>query len=115
MGVIKTALEIALEKTENIKSDKSSIDQFDAKQQGKKLANAFLAGETDLTAAIKKTPASQLDSLKQGVFDVLITQIALPAGKEDEQRLEKAGKGLETIINNKQFKNWFKQLVGHLS
>jgi hypothetical protein len=111
MGVIKTALEIALEKTENIKSDKSSIDQFDAKQQGKKLANAFLAGEADIAAEIKKTGASQLDSLKQGIFDVLITQIALPVVKEDERRLEKAGKGLEIIIKNKQFSDLHQQLT----
>jgi hypothetical protein len=111
MGVIKTALEIALEKTENIKSDKSSIDQFDAKQQGKKLANAFLAGEADLAAEIKKTIVSQLDSLKQGVFDVLITQIALPVVNEDEERLEKTGKGLEILINNKQFSVFYQQLT----
>ena len=42
MGKIKSALELALERTESIKGDRSSIDQFEAKQRGKKLANAFL-------------------------------------------------------------------------
>ncbi len=115
MGIIKTALEIALEKTEDVKSGRSNIDQYEAKQRGKKLANAFLAGEKDLTEEIKNTPSEQQGSLKQGVFDVLISQINMPAVKEDEKRIELAGKGLQTIINNKQFNILFQQFMQILS
>jgi hypothetical protein len=111
MGEIKTALEIALERTENVKSDKSGIDQFEMKKRGKKLANAFLEGGLDLADELKKTPADRRESLKQGIFDVLITQIVLPAGKEDEKRIELVGKGLAAVINNSQFSAMFKQLV----
>jgi len=111
MGEIKTALEIALERTENVKSDKSGIDQFEMKKRGKKLAGAFLEGEVDLADEIKKTEAGKRESLKQGIFDVLITQIALPAGKEDEKRVELVGKGLAAVINNSQFSAMYKQLV----
>jgi len=115
MGIIKTALEIALEKTEEVKSDKSSIDQFEAKQRGKKLANVFLAGEKDLTEEINNTPLEQQESLKQGIFDVLLSQISLPAVKEDEKRIELAGKGLQSVINNKQFNVLFQQLMQIIS
>jgi len=111
MGVIKTALEIALEKTEQVKSDKSSIGQFEAKQRGKKLANAFLSGEVDLSSEIKSAGAGERESLKQGIFDVLITQIALPVGKDDEKRIEKVGKGLSAVISSKEFPEMYKQLV----
>jgi len=111
MGEIKTALEIALERTETVKSDKSGIDQYEIKKRGKKLANAFLEGEGDLADEIKKTPSDKRESLKQGIFDVLITQIVLPAGKEDEKRIEQVGKGLAAVINNSQFSAMFKQLV----
>ena len=111
MGEIKTALEIALERTETVKSDKSGIDQYEIKKRGKKLANAFLEGEGDLADEIKKTEAGKRESLKQGIFDVLITQITLPAGKEDEKRIEQVGKGLAAVINNSQFSAMFKQLV----
>jgi len=116
MGVIKTALEIAIEKTENVKSDKSGIDQFKAKQQGKKLANAFLSGEEDLSVKslveeINKTPGEQKESLKQGIFDILLSQIALPAGQEDEKRIGKIGEGLQAIIKNKQFNALYEQLA----
>jgi hypothetical protein len=115
MGVIKTALEIALERTENVKSDKTSIEQFEAKQRGKKLANAFLDGEADLADEIKKTKAPQREILKQGIFDVLVSQISLPAGKDDEKRIELAGKGLQAVIKNNSFSAMFKQLTGVFS
>ena len=116
MGVIKTALEIALEKTENVKSDKSGIDQFKAKQHGKKLANAFLSGEEDMSVKsfvekINNTPGEQKESLKQGIFDILISQIILPAEQEDEKRFGKIGEGLKAIINNKQFNALYEQLA----
>jgi len=115
MGVIKTALEIALERTEKVIGDKSGIEKFNAKQRGKKLANDFLAGEQmsvqDLVGEINKTPGEQKESLKQGIFDVLISQIALPANKEDEKRIEKTGKGLQAVINSKQFNVLCQQLT----
>jgi len=111
MGVIKTALEIALEKTETVKGDKSSIEQYEAKQKGKKLANSYLTGDIDLADEIKKTSAAVKSSLKQGIFDVFITQIGLPAAKEDEAKIEKLGKGLAVIIKNNEFQAMYKQLT----
>ena len=111
MGVIKTALEIALEKTDSVKGDKSSIDQFEAKQRGKQAANAFLTGELELIDEIKSTSDGQLESLKQGIFDVLVSQIALPGARDDEKRIEKAGKGLEIVINDGNFSILFRQLT----
>ncbi|MCL2719754.1 MAG: hypothetical protein FWD47_00250 [Treponema sp.] len=117
MGVIKTALEIALEKTESVKSDKSSIGLFEAKQRGKKLANTFLEGDVNLIDELKKTPVTDKESLIQGIFDVLITQIALPSGEDDEKKIEKLGKGLEILIQSKdskksnEFSAMYKQLT----
>ena len=111
MGVIKTALEIALEKTETLKSDKNGIDLFEAKQRGKKTANAFLAGKVNLDEEIKNTAEGQRESLKQGIFDVLLSQIALPTDKNDEKKLETLGKGLGIIINNSRFSILFRQLA----
>jgi len=111
MGEIKTALEIALEKTGGVKSDKAGISQFEVKKRGKKLANAFLEGEIDLAAEIKKTPAQDRESLKQGIFDVLVTKIALPSAKEDEIRIEKLGKGLSLVIKSGEFNEMYRQLT----
>jgi hypothetical protein len=116
MGRIKSALEIALERTETVKSDKTSINLFEAKQRGKKLANEFLADpKINLEEEFKKTPKDQLSSLKQGLFDVLVSQLALPATPDDEKRIENAGKGLQLVINNSRFTALYKQLVQMLA
>jgi len=110
MGKIKSALEIALERTESVKSDKDSIGLFDAKQKGKKLANEFLDGDVkSLEEEIKKEAGSAQKNLKQGIFDVLISRITLPAAKDDLKRIEAAGQGLATIIGNKHFGEMIKQ------
>jgi len=112
MGVIKTALEIALERTEAVKGDKQGLDQYEVKKRGKKLANAFLDGDADIVSEIKKTPERDRDNLKQGIFDVLIAQIALPAADSDEKRIERLGKGLAAVINSNEFSEMYKQLTG---
>ncbi|MFP3043446.1 hypothetical protein LQZ19_16655 [Treponema primitia] len=116
MSRIKSALELALERTESVKSDKGSIDQFEAKQRGKKLANAFLENPKDgLEGELKKAPKEQLGALKQGIFDVLIAQVTLPVTKDDEKRIETAGKGLQVVIGDSRFGALYKQFLQALS
>jgi hypothetical protein len=112
MGRIKSALEIALERTETVKTDKASIGLYEAKQQGKRLANAFLANPSQkLEDELKKYPKEQQESLKQGIFDVLLPQIALPAVVEDLQRVETAGKGLSALITSGRFAAMYKEFL----
>ncbi|MDR2103699.1 MAG: hypothetical protein LBP42_06325 [Treponema sp.] len=116
MGRIKSALEIAMERTESVKSDRAGIDLFEAKQQGKRLANEFLENQkTSLEEFIKKTPKEQRVSLKQGIFDVLVSRITLPLSPDDTKRLETVGKGLQTIIGDSRFAALYKQLLQALS
>ena len=104
MGKIKSALEIALERTESVKSDKESIELFEAKQKGKKLANEFLDGAVkSLEDEIKKEAPGAQEHLKQGIFDVLISRITLPAAKDDLKRIDAAGQGLNFVIGNNRF------------
>jgi hypothetical protein len=116
MGRIKSALEIALERTESVKSDKAGIEQFEAKQRGKKLANEFLDSPgKNLEEELKKTPKDQLESLRQGIFDVLVSQINLPLTAEDQKRVETAGKGLQAVIGSGRFTALFKQFTQAVS
>jgi hypothetical protein len=115
MGKIKSALEIALERTETVKGDKSSIDQFEAKQQGKRLANAFLEDGAGFADELKKAPPDRQKSLKQGIFEVLISQISLPVTQEDVKRVEAAGNGLQAVIGDSRFAAICKQLSRALS
>jgi len=122
MGRIKSALEIALERTESVKTDKASIGQFEARQQGKRLANAFLADPSkSLEDGLKECPKEQRESLKQGIFDVLAPQITLPVTAEDLPRVEAVGKGLRVLIDDApskeggRFAAMYKQLLQVLS
>jgi len=116
MGRIKSALEIALERTESIKTDKASIGLFEAKQEGKRIANAFLEDPSkNLEDELKKHPKDQQKSLKQGIFDALAPQMSLPAGKEDLLRIEAVGKGLSLLIKDGRFATMYKQLAQLLS
>ena len=117
MGRIKSALEIAMEKTENVKGDKTSIGLFEAKQRGKKLANQYLAGDLpSIESEIKKAPSpEEQNAVKQGCFEVFVTQITLPAIPEDIKRLEAVGKGLSSIISNKHFSMLYQQFMGAVS
>jgi hypothetical protein len=112
MGRIKSALEIALERTESVKGDKKTIDQFAARQQGKKLANAFLAGEDrSLESEIRKADRETRPAFRQGMFEALIAQVALPITEDDQKRIEAAGKGLEAVIADGRFKPLYKQFL----
>jgi hypothetical protein len=116
MGRIKSALEIALERTESVQGDKTSIELFEIKQRGKRLANEFLEGtKASLGDEIKKIPPEQQESLKQGIFDVLLSQIVLPLSEDDLKRLEAIGKGLSLVIGNSHFSALYKQFTVAIS
>ncbi|MDR2786048.1 MAG: hypothetical protein LBB83_09065 [Treponema sp.] len=120
MGRIKSALEIAMERTETVKGDKGSIDLFEAKQRGKRLANEFLESAAggnvvSLEQEVKKTSAEQQGAFRQGIFDVLLSQITLPLSPEDEKRIEAAGKGLQAVIGDGKFTALCKQLNQYIS
>ena len=120
MGRIKSALEIALERTESVKTDKASIGLYEAKQQGKRLANAFLAAvgagpSINLENELKKHPKDQWDGLKEGIFEALVPKITLPANAEDIPRIEAVGKGLQFLIKDSRFTALYQQLVQALT
>jgi hypothetical protein len=117
MGRIKSALEIAMERTESVKGDKSTINAYDAKQRGKKLANQYLAGElSSIDGEFKKAASKEeRNSLKQGCFEIFVSQITLPAAPDDIKRLEAIGKGLAVIIEDKRFSTLYQQLMQAVS
>jgi len=106
-----------MEKTENVKGDKATIGLFEAKQQGKRLANQYLAGElSSIEEEFKKAAsAEERNALKEGSFEVFVSQITLPALPEDLKRLEAVGTGLAAIVEDKQFPALYKQLLEAVS
>jgi hypothetical protein len=113
MGKIKSALELALERTEDIQGDKSSLEQYDARQRGKKLANEYLEGNAASLAALetelKKMPAALKDAVTRGLSEVFLARIALPQDEAALKRLEVLGRGLQIIIHDTRFPSLWKQ------
>ena len=116
MARIKSAIEIALERTESVKGDKAGVELFEAKREGKKLAGAFLESPADhpLEPAFKKIPKDKVGAVRRGAREVLLSQISLPYAKDDLKRLETVGSGLAAVIADKKFNLLFQQLAAAL-
>ncbi len=117
MAHIKSALELALERTEGVKSDKDSIKQYDLKRDGKRLAGLFLENPEgkSLEGELKKYPKQDQATVRRGIFDILIAQVSLPNVKEDLKRIETVGKGLQAILADKRFGQLYAQLTQMLN
>jgi hypothetical protein len=118
MGDIKSALELALERTADIQSDRTKLHEHEALQKGKRLASKFLHPEpdseeeqVDLKEELKGVKKEDIKLVRQGVFDVILSNITLPHEEIKEDLLGRAAKGLEILLNNrKQIDYVFKQL-----
>jgi hypothetical protein len=118
MGRIKSALEIAMERTETVKGDRASIDLYAARQGGKRLANQYLAEEVSSLkdgGKLEGKSKEERQAIRQGCFDVFVSQITLPAVPEDLRRLEAVGRGLAEIIENKRFLQFYQQYISAVS
>ena len=113
MALIKSALEIALARTESVKGDRESIELFELKRQGKRIASVYLEDpeKSSIETELKRFPKDKQDSIRRGIFEVLISQVSLPAIKEDLVRLGSVGKGLAAVIGEKRFAQTFQQLL----
>ncbi len=120
MGEIKSALELALERTKDIKGDPEALARHEAKLEGKKLL-ARINEESDLNVrkAIKEFPKEKRDWVREGLFEVLLTSINLPTEEVDLQRLGPIESGLKGVIDDEhnvsylmeQVRNLFKQYL----
>jgi hypothetical protein len=91
MAMIKSALELALEKTKDMKVDPAAIEAAELKQEGKKAAGLFLEdpASSDLAKKLSACPKEKRGSLKQGMSEVLLSQIQLPTNEQSLGKLER--------------------------
>lgn len=120
MGEIKSALELALERTKDIKGDPEALARHEAKLEGKKLlARINEEPELNVRKAIKEFPKEKRDWVREGLFELLLTSINLPTDEGDLQRLGSIESGLKGVIDDEenvsylmeQVRNLFKQYL----
>ena len=106
MTEIKSALEIALARTQDIQGDKETLKNNELKNDGKKLASSFLdpgseVGENDVSSKLKSLSGSERDPFIDGFFSVLQANLTLPQTDSFSDRLSQLEKGFQAIIKEK--------------
>ncbi len=102
MALIKSALEIALEKTNDIKGDKGSLVTAEGREEGKRLASAFFQDPgLDLAGRFREIPRDRLPAVREGFFQIVTANLTLPRDDGSLDQLEVVGKALEAVIKDR--------------
>ncbi len=117
MTEIKSALEIALARTQDIQGDKETLKLNELKNEGKKLASAYLdqlseTGEREVASKLKSLPDSEKKPYVEGFSGVLIANLTLPSGDEFDEKLTALEKGFQTIVKDKKQVTYIFQQIG---
>lgn len=117
MGEIKSAIEIALEKTMGIDVDEKSIKADEYTKKGKMIISGFLdETENSLDGCFKGLEKEQIEWVKDGMFQTLLANLFLPNDPSAIAGLKRVEAGfLKIISNSKKLKLLFSQLEGFFS
>ncbi len=117
MGEIKSAVELALEKTEGVRGDRRSLEMHEHKQLGKRLVSKVIDGEeVNLNEELSRYDDERLDWVRDGFFEVLLMNIKLPNDDIEMQRIRRLENGFQVVIRDTaQLRELFKQLDNLLS
>jgi len=102
MSKIKTALEMALERSADVKIDRKAASREGFVRRGKKLAGKFLS-EKDADAVSREIRAifdEEREWLKEGLSTSLLANINLPRSEQDLERLDLIGRGLKCMARD---------------
>ena len=101
MAMIKSALELALERTKDLKADETAIHLNEIKTNGRKTAGKYLDDpeSVDLAKAIKAIPAEDREVFRRAIFDVFMGLVQLPTTTFDSEKLATVGKGLGVVAS----------------
>lgn len=113
MGEIRSAIDIAMEKTAHIEGDRSSAENRELKNSGKRAAGAFL--ETGDSDALAKTLAGkkpeQVKLIQEGAISIFLATLRLPVMEDDLGKVERIGSGLEALLPGMGLKELFGQVM----
>ncbi len=127
MAFIKSALEIAMERTKDVKSDPDTIKSDNLVKEGQKLASDYLyntdINKTDLEKKIKSFSDDNKKFFIEGLKKAFLSNIRLPKTDNFEDLLDKITEGLSlftadkknTAIMVEQIKQFFSQYLENRS
>jgi hypothetical protein len=104
MAFIKSALEIALERTKDVKSDPETIKSANLIKEGQKLASDYLFNldfdKTELEKRIKSNSGNNKKFVLEGFKKTFLSNLRLPKTKSFEELHEKIKIGFLLISTN---------------
>lgn len=112
MGEIRSALEIALEKTAHIEGDPLSADKREMKNRGKRAAGEYLeTGDASVfTASVKGLKEEDAALVREGALSNLLAGLKLPADEQEIDKTVRIGEGLEALFTGAGIAQMFAQV-----
>ncbi len=106
MTHIKSALEIAMERTEGVTGDPEKLAQDKLVKEGKRIASSFMSISEETTAVdmkekLKAYSGKELGWVKEGIYQTLVANLVLPLDDTYREKLSIIAKGLPEIIPDK--------------
>ena len=99
MSVIKSALEIALERTQDVEANKEALEANTFVTEGKKAVSKFLSeDDVDLKKLLEGFDKKQLRHVKEGALQALLANLKLPVDEMSLLQSKKAGKGFYALV-----------------
>ena len=100
MTEIKSALELALERTQNIEGNKEILVANERKNDGKRLASRFLQPgdeSVDVSGELKKLNKDDAKLVREGFFETMLANLTLPNDGEYKTRLKLIEDGVHLV------------------
>jgi len=112
MAVIKSAYELAMERTKDIAGDKEALEASASSTEGKKAVSRFLDDkEVKLRDELKKFDRKRAEWARDGMLQALLANLVLPADELGIQRSRRIAEGLSDLGNkSRQLSQLFAQL-----
>lgn len=128
MSKIKSAMELALERTADIKIDKEAVKKDEFVRKGKSAVGRYLNNpkKVSLPDEIADLKGDELAWTKSGIVDTLLANITLPRYESDLNRLPIIADGLKSLGKKKgeeaknldylltQYEELFKQYLANI-
>lgn len=100
MGKIRSALEIAMEKTENIAIDENKIRQNQEDDKIRRIAGEYLAKEERDDSLLKTLEDHEGVALKRALKGLLLSSLSLPTYEVTDDRFSRLGAIMERVMGD---------------